>query len=312
MNIIYMGTSDFAVAPLAKLAEKHHIVAVFTKPDSVKNRGNKLFPTPVKVLATERDFPVYTPKTLRSDEAAELIAGLNPDVIVVASYGMILPKSILSIPKFGCINIHASLLPKYRGASPVERAILAGDVEQGVSIMKMEEGLDTGDFCGQGKIDTHDKKACVVLDELSNLGADLVCEALDKLATNRITWTCQDENFATYAHKIEKGELNIYPESTAKFNFLKTLADSDSHPCKCIINGKYVRILESALYKVHNISASSVAFVDGRLLLGCVDGTLEIKTVKPDGKKEMDAKAYAAGIQGIKQNNVVWSGIDAC
>lgn len=309
MNIIYMGTSDFAVAPLAKLAEKHNILAVFTKPDAVKNRGNKLLPTPVKVLATERDFPVYTPKTLRSDEADELVASLNPDVIVVASYGMILPKSILSIPKFGCINIHASLLPKYRGASPVERAILAGDVEQGVSIMQMEEGLDTGAFCEQGSIDTHDKKASVVLDELSKLGAELVCGALDKLAVNKITWTSQDENFATYAHKIEKGELNISPENTAKFNYLKTLADSDSHTSKCVINNKSIRIIDSCIDFDHYVSQGRVGFIDGKLLLGCIDGVLQVNAVKPDGKKEMDAKAYAAGIQGIKQNTITWSGI---
>lgn len=304
-----MGTSNFAVAPLAKLAENYNVMAVFTKPDSVKKRGNNLIPTPVKVLAGELGIDVYTPKTLRRDEASDLVSGLDPDVIVVASYGMILPPAILSIPKLGCINIHASLLPKYRGASPVERAILAGDIEQGVSIMQMEEGLDTGAYCAQKCIDTHDKKADIVLDELSKLGAELVVDCLKKLKNCTIEWTKQDDNHATYANKIDKGELNISPDTSTKFNFLKTLAESDSHTSKCTINGKTVRIIDSCIDFDHNIAQGSVGFIDGKLLLGCVDGALQVNTIKPDGKKEMDAKSFAAGVQGIKQNTIIWSGI---
>lgn len=308
MKVIFMGTSEFAVAPLAKVASAHDMLAVFTKADSVKNRGKKLEPTPVKVLAEELGIDVYTPSTLKAQESVDLVKGINPDIIIVASYGMILPASILEIPKFGCVNIHASLLPKWRGASPVERAILAGESEQGVSIMRMEEGLDTGDFCAQKKFSTVGMNAEEVLVCLSNLGADILLDSLSQIEDGSVSWVHQNEDMATYAHKIEKGELNIRPDCRTKDNYFKVLASSDSHVSKCCINGRPARIINCELSDIE-IEPGNVRLVNGELLLGCVDGALSVNLVKPDGKKEMDAKSFAAGIQGIKQGNIEWSAI---
>ena len=147
MRVVFMGTPDFAASILIELKEQHDVVAVYTRADAVRGRGKKLVPSPVKEVALGANIPVFEPRTLRDEAEVERLRALDPDVICVAAYGMILPQAVLDIPKHGCLNVHASLLPKYRGAAPIERAILNGDDEAGVCIMRMEAGLDTGDYC---------------------------------------------------------------------------------------------------------------------------------------------------------------------
>lgn len=306
MKIIFMGTPEFAQIILHKLAETdHEIVAVFTKEDSVSKRGSKLIPTPVKVEAVEHNFAVFSPKTLKDENVIEEIRALEPDVICVAAYGKILPKAVLDIPKQGCLNVHASLLPRWRGAAPIERAILAGDKFQGVSIMKMEEGLDTGDYCAQVKIDAKDKTATELTEELAQAGAKAL---IDVLGTSSCTWTKQDETFVTYADKIGKKELNLNPSSSSAENFRRVLASADSHPAKCVVAGKPVRVMLSALSD-NNTPQGKMDAQNKKLLLGCSEGALVVIKIKPDGKKEMDATSFIAGSANVREGNAIWEAI---
>ena len=306
MKIAYMGTPEFARIILHELAEsEHEVVAVFTKEDSVSKRGNKLIPAPVKVEAEEHGIPVHTPKTLKDESAICEIEALNLDVICVAAYGKILPKAVLNIPKHGCFNVHASLLPRWRGAAPIERAILAGDEVQGVSIMKMEEGLDTGDYCAQVEIDAEGKNATQITKELAHAGAKALVSVLN---SSEIDWTKQDESQVTYANKIEKTELNLSPRESAVENYRRVLASADSHPAKCVVAGKPSRVTASAVSDIE-ICAGKVAVQSKKLLLGCADGTLEVIKIKPDGKKEMDAVSFIAGNASVRDGNATWEAI---
>ena len=201
MRIVFMGTPDFAASVLSELASQHEVVAVYTRPDAVRGRGKQLVPSPVKVEACERGIPVFTPKTLRDADEQQALAALEPDVICVAAYGMLLPAEVLSTPEHGCLNVHASLLPRWRGAAPIERAILSGDEETGVCIMRMEEGLDTGDYCVCRSLEVGDKDVALLTDLLADLGAHALLTALTQLEAGCIRWTRQDEEHVTYAEK---------------------------------------------------------------------------------------------------------------
>ena len=180
MKIVYMGTPDFAVPPLAALVKNgYEVTAVVTQPDKPKGRGKTLLPTPVKEEALKHGIPVYQPKKVRDPEFMEVLKELNPDIIVVAAFGQIIPKAILELPEFGCINIHASLLPKYRGAAPIQQAVIDGEKESGVTIMQMGTGLDTGDMISQTAVTLDEKETGGSLfDKLADLGADLLVKTL--------------------------------------------------------------------------------------------------------------------------------------
>ena len=189
MKVVFMGTPDFAVPCLQKLIDnKYDIAAVFTQPDKKTGRKQLLTPPPVKVLAQENSIPVYQPASLKNGDAAEIIANINPDIIIVVAYGKILPPSVLSVPKYGCINVHASLLPKYRGAAPIQWAVLNGDSETGVCIMQMDEGLDTGDIISEVKtnIDINETSE-QLFDRLSVIGADALVDVLPKIEAGNIS-----------------------------------------------------------------------------------------------------------------------------
>ena len=308
MRIVFMGTPSFAAAILEELVSQHEVVAVYTRPDAVRGRGRSLVASPVKELAVSEGIPVHTPKTLRdADEQAKLSA-YEPDAICVAAYGMILPREVLDLPKYGCINVHASLLPRWRGAAPVERAILAGDRQAGVCIMRMEEGLDTGDYCVCRSTDIGDKCAEDLTDELANLGARALLTALERIAAGCNDWVKQGEDEVTYAGKIEKGELDLDPSCSAAVNGLRVQASSEPHPSRCAIAGKRVTVLKAQVVPeddavfglLQSFEAGFAQFVAKRLLLACESGVLEVVELKPDGKKAMDAKAFAAGLQVLK------------
>ena len=178
MRIVFMGTPAFAADILEEVAQQQDVVAVYTRPDAISGRGNKLEPSPVKATALKLGLPVYTPPTLRTEAVQQELAAFEPDVIVVAAYGAILPKEVLDIPRLGCFNVHASLLPRWRGAAPIERALLAGDEEVGVCIMAMEEGLDTGDYCISRSIEVRNQSAEALTAELAELGAQALLVAL--------------------------------------------------------------------------------------------------------------------------------------
>lgn len=312
MRIVFMGTPDFAASILDELKEQHEVIAVYTQPDAVRGRGKKLVPSPVKELAERKGIPVYQPTTLRTHEERERLRELAPDMICVAAYGKILPQEVLDIPEHGCLNVHASLLPKYRGAAPIERAILAGDEQTGVCIMRMEAGMDTGDYCICRSCDIGTMSCTRLTAELAEKGAYALLSAIYAIELGNVHWTQQDESQATYAPKIEKGELNCDPAESATVNLRRVQASSDAHPSKCMIAGKGVTLIAAKALDEEADAADAlpgqgaVAFRAKKLYLGCADGPIEITEVKPDGKKEMSAAAFASGVQGIKTGNVIW------
>ena len=206
MKIVFMGTPEFAVPSLeALVAAGHQVVGVFSQPDKPKNRGMKLQPTPVKLCAMVHDLPVYQPTKLRDGTALETIRSLAPDLIVVAAYGRILPQEILDYPKYGCINVHSSLLPKYRGAAPIHWSILNGDKETGVTIMHMALALDAGDIISQVKTPIDPDETVEMLhDRLARLGADLLAETVQNIADGTATRTPQDESQVTLAPMLSR------------------------------------------------------------------------------------------------------------
>ncbi len=209
LNIVYAGTPEFAATALAALLEsRHKVIAVYTQPDRPAGRGRKLTASPVKALALAHGIEVYQPESLKDPAEQEKLAALKPDLMVVAAYGLLLPKAVLETPRLGCLNIHASLLPRWRGAAPIQRAILAGDSETGITIMQMDVGLDTGDMLYKlaTPIESNDT-AETLHDRLAALGAQAIVEALDKLDT--LTAEKQDDSQANYAKKLYKDEAKI-------------------------------------------------------------------------------------------------------
>ena len=317
MRIVYMGTPASSAVVLRTLSDspKHEVAAVYTRPDAVRGRGKRLEPSPVKAAALERGIPVHEPKTLRDPEAQEGVAALEPDAICVAAFGAILPPEVLSIPRYGCLNVHSSLLPRWRGAAPVQRAILAGDEKTGVSVMRMEAGLDTGDYCLERSVDVADKTAEELTMELAGLGAQALLEALDRVEDGTVEWIRQDESQATYASKIAKGELDLSPDDAAALLERKVRASGGSHPARALVAGRTSTLLrlaaldDEACALTKGMEAGEVRFASKRLFLGCSDGAVELLSIKPDGKKPMGAQAFAAGVQGIKQIGSTWEGL---
>ena len=313
MRIVYMGTPGFSAAILENLAGSHDIAAAYTRPDAVRARGKQLVPSPVKQIAQSLGIPVRTPATLRDPEVLDDLASFTPDVICVAAYGAILPREVLDLPPCGCLNVHASLLPRWRGAAPVERAILAGDEYTGVSIMRMEEGLDTGDYCVVRTTEVAGKGTLQLTSELAELGSAALLSALAQIEAGTVEWTPQDSFFATYADKIAKREFFLYPEQDAATLALKVQASSPAHPARCQIADRTVTVVEaqrvgSRLQRAElALEAGQASVVGKELFLGTADQPLQVLQVKPDGKRTMDGSQFAAGLQG---HDFSWAAID--
>ena len=312
MRVVFMGTPTLAATILESLAETHEVVGVYTRADAVRGRGSRLTPSPVKEVASARGLAVHEPRTLRDPSVQQELAAAEPDVVCVAAYGKILPASVLSIPRLGCINVHASLLPRWRGAAPIEHAILAGDERTGVSIMRMEEGLDTGPYCLQRSIEVGGRNAEELTCELARLGAEALPEALELIEAGSAVWTAQDDALATYAAKIDKEQLFPSPNDAAFEIVRKVRASGESHPARTVVAGRPVAILRADLPDAAASRAAidmrpgEVRLVSKRLLIGCADGAVELLALKPDGKKETGAAAFAAGIQNLKRDGASW------
>lgn len=308
MRVVFMGTPRLAAEILDELAEYHEVVAVYTRPDAVRGRGRALMPSPVKEVAERRGLLVQCPRTLRDADVQAELAALKPDAICVAAYGAILPKEVLDLPRYGCLNVHGSLLPRWRGAAPIERAILAGDEEIGVCIMAMEEGLDTGDYCVRRSVPAGNLTADELTEELAALGASALVTALAQAEAGNLRWVPQDEAQVTYAEKIVKGELNLDPAEGVVAAWRKVRASSEAHPSKCAIAGKTVTVLTAA--PAGNdiaVPEGAAALIAKHLYLGFSDGALEVTALKPDGKKAMEATAFAAGVPALRAGEGVWS-----
>lgn len=317
MRVVFMGTPQFAADILSGLiASSHQVVGVVTRPDAVRGRGKKLVASPVKEVALANGIPVLELSSFKNADAQDTLSSFNADVFCVAAYGALLTESVLNMPRFGCLNVHGSLLPRWRGAAPVERAILAGDKCTGVSIMQMEKGLDTGAFTEVREVPLDGLTSDEVFKQLAVAGSEALIAVLDKLeAGTAIEWTVQDEAKVTYAEKLAKSEFNLSPTMETEGAMRLIRAAGSSHPCRCIVADREVTVvaakpLQASEAPVLSVEPGRVAFTAKRLYAGFADGALELLQVKPQGKKEMDASSFAAGIQGIKKNGAAWRGLD--
>ena len=312
MNVVFMGTPEFAIPALWVLAQhpKYDVRAIFTRLDAISKRGMVLTPSPVKTTAEQLGLSalVHTPRSLYArDEQDNPLPPINgvraldadvlavfkqaaADFIVVAAYGLILPPAILALPRHACINIHASLLPRWRGAAPIQRALLAGDEKLGVSIMRIEEGLDTGPYCATVSTFANDKNATELTSELAQLGAQLLIDVLPDIATNTARWVEQDETKATYADKLVKHELALNSADLVITNLRRVRASSSQAPARCHVAGRSVTVLAA------RIPTTDEQQDPRRLLFACQDGNLEITELKPDGKRAMSASAFLSGL----------------
>lgn len=298
LNIIFMGTPDFAVPALKKLiGSEHNVLSVFTQPDKPVGRKHVITPPAVKQYAAAEKIPVYQPDSLKTGEAYDIIKRYSPDLIVVAAYGKILPTEILNEPKYGCVNIHASLLPKYRGAAPIQRAILNGDSETGVCLMKMEEGLDTGDILLEQKTDIlPDETSKELFDRLSIIGADLLIKGIDLLENGEIMPVKQDDSKATTAEKITKALSPIdWNDPAAKIH--NQVRGLEPWPCaETVICEKKVKIHKTALSDKIGNKAGMIVDNKNALTVCCGDGKcVDIILLQPNGKKTMDIKSFLSG-----------------
>ena len=313
MRVVFMGTPELAATVLSQVVDAFDVVGVYSRPDAVRGRGKKLVASPVKELACGRGIPVFTPTTMRDGAAIEQLRSLEPDVICIVAYGAILPKEVLDIPRFGCVNVHTSLLPRWRGAAPMQRAILACDEVTGVSIMRVEEGLDTGPCCAQLEIALDGLYLSELEHELGNMGGQALVDALKSMQGGSLEWFEQSSEGVTYASKLEKGELALDPGDEAAVTCAKVRASSAAHPAHAELAGRGVTVERASLVVdaagldlASGLSQGQATFRGKRLFVQAADAPIEILQLKPDGKKSMDARSFAAGIQGIKNSTITW------
>ena len=301
MKILFMGTPDFAVFTLKALVERgENVIGVVTQTDKPRGRGYELLPTPVKVYAQEHNIPVYQPKTLRDEAFASLLAEIDPELIVVVAFGKILPVNVLEYPKYGCINVHGSLLPAYRGAAPMQRAIMDGCAETGITTMYMADGIDTGDMLLKAELPIEDSDNFETIhDKLGALGAQTMLDTLDALRAGTLVPEVQDDSLATYAKKIEKSDLLIDFSLDAR-TLHNRIRGTSPIPLSFthLPNGSLLKVYAARVYdedKVHDAAPGTVVGLDGEILVACGKGTLALTSVIPEGKKRMGAADYIRG-----------------
>jgi len=299
LRIIFAGTPDFAASALSVLIKSEHdIVAVYTQPDRPAGRGRKLRASPVKELAVENNIPVLQPENLKDTEAQNTLRNFNADVMVVAAYGLILPQVVLDMPRFGCLNIHASLLPRWRGAAPIQRAIAAGDKESGITIMQMNAGLDTGDILQLTSTPISNKDNGGDLhDRLAEIGASAILEVLNKLDSDHLKPTVQDDSLATYAHKLEKKEAIINWQNSAT-EIERLIRAFNPWPVTfTYLNDKPLRIFQAdILSEESDQEAGTVIACDKKGIdVSCGKGVLRILKLQPSGSKAMNVAAFMNG-----------------
>jgi methionyl-tRNA formyltransferase len=294
MKVIFAGTPQFAASALAALHKEHQIIAVLTQPDRPAGRGMQLTASPVKQFAMQHDLAVMQPVTLKPEEVQRSIADLDADVMVVAAYGLILPKAVLQLPRYGCLNIHASLLPRWRGAAPIQRAILAGDNETGITIMQMDEGLDTGDMllrkaCPIEQSDT----AQTLHDKLAEMGAGCILEALRLLGENRLTPVRQDNDAACYAAKLLKGEARIDWRQDARQIERAVRAYNPFPVCQTMLNGVTIKIWQAGICADTSGEPGKVLAADRLgITVACGKDALRLEMLQRPGGKAQPAAQF--------------------
>lgn len=297
MKIVFMGTPDFAVPCLRRLAESdHEIAAVFTQPDKPKGRGYKMIPTPVKSAAQEYNIPVYQPLSLRKgDDAAESMKILNdidPELIVVTAYGQILPTEILELPRFGCINIHASLLPKYRGAAPINWVLLNGETETGVTSMQMSEGLDTGDMLIKRAVEIDKNETYSALySRLSEIGGEVLMETIAGLEAGTLVPEKQDDSLSCYSPMIRKemSALDFTKSAAELHNVIRGVTGFTT------LGGKRLKVFESEISDNIAMAEPGTVVDPDRFAVSCGDGVIIFNEVQLEGSKRMKTADFLRG-----------------
>ena len=309
-KVLFMGTPDFAVNSFHALCREFSVVGVLTQPDKPKGRGYTLTPPPIKVEAEKLGISVYQPETLKDFAIKELLEELSPDVIAVVAYGKILPSYVLDYPKYGCVNLHGSILPKYRGAAPMQRAIIDGDKVTGVTTQLMAQGVDTGDILEKAyvEIDENDNFEDIH-DRLSLVGAELIVSTIKKLTEGLITPEGQDHSLATHAAKIEKTDCLIDFANDARdvHNLIRGL--SPIPLSFAYLNGKMIKIKTSRIVEADGVfgKAGEVLSADSKgITLACGRGKLLITELVPEGKKAMSAASFVNG-RGVAVGDILKS-----
>lgn len=312
LRVVFMGTPDFAVPTLTEIVgQGHDVVAAYSQPPRPAGRGLDLTPSPVHRQAERFGIPVFTPTTLKSEEERDRFASHDADVAAVVAYGLILPRAILDTPREGCLNLHASLLPRWRGAAPIQRAIMAGDAETGVEVMRMEAGLDTGPVCMMERVTIgSDETTGQLHDRLARLGADLMARALAALSRGALTCTPQAVDGVTYAHKIDKAEARIDWSRPAReiHDRIRGLAPSPGAWCEMPLAGKVerVKILRSALRSdVESVVPGTI--LDGDMTVACGVGAVRLLELQRAGGRPLKAADFARGLS-LAPGTVLGSG----
>lgn len=313
MRIVYMGTPDFAVSPLERLLKDGHDVAlVVTQPDKPRNRGKKIQPTPVKALAIQRDLPLVQPEVLRGNgELLRQISEIKPDVIVVVAYGKLLPSELLSIPQYGCVNIHGSLLPFYRGAAPIQRAILSGDEKTGVTLMYLSLGMDEGDIIAARSTPIENKTAGVLHEELSYMGADLLAVTLPDIEAGSAPRIKQDSSMASYAPPLSKkdGLVNFFCSPAEIERQIRAMSPWPG--AYTYYKGEPMKLLatydsgdedqnseDRSIEKTSSQQPGTILSINSKgMKVQAGDGILWISKIQMPGKREMDISEYIKGNQ---------------
>ena len=296
LRLAFMGTPDFARVSLEALSDAgHEIAAVYCQPPRPAGRGNKPRPSPVQACAEVKGWELRTPASLKSEAEQEAFAALKLDLAVVAAYGLILPKAILEAPRLGCLNVHASLLPRWRGAAPIQRAILAGDAETGITIMQMDEGLDTGAILLQEALPIGPRTTASALhDALADRGGHLIVAALERLAAGKLTPRPQPEEGVTYAAKLEREEGRLDWRQPADALDRRRRAFAPWPGAWFEAGGERIKVLDSEVVEAAGETEPG-RLLDARLTIACGAGALRLLTVQRAGKKPMDAEAFLRG-----------------
>ncbi len=296
MRIVFMGTPDFAVPCLTALIEDgNEIVGVFTQPDKPKGRGYTMTPPPVKVTALENNIEVYQPATLKDGKALEILKELAPEMIVVVAYGKILPKEILDFPQYGCVNVHASLLPEYRGAAPIQWAVLDGKTKTGVTAMYMDVGLDTGDMLMKSELEIGENETADELhDRLSELGAKLIVEVIHAAKAGTLTREKQDDSQSCYAKMLTKEMSKIDFGKSAQEVHNKVRGLNSWPSAAAELNGKRIKIHRTVITEGKGEPGEVLSL--SPFVVACGKGAVEITELQPEGKKKMPAKAFINGL----------------
>jgi methionyl-tRNA formyltransferase len=295
-RIIFMGSPEFALPTLEMLAKQYDVVGVYTQPDKPAGRGQQLTPPPVKQWATEKELPVFQPRTLRDQAVQGQLAELEPEVVVVAAFGLILPKFVIELPPRGCINVHASLLPRYRGAAPIHAAILNGDARAGITLMRMDEGIDTGPMIEQASLAIEpDETSGTLTTKLADLGGRVLAKTLPRWLAGDILPQAQDHSQATLAPKLNKADERLDWTRSAIELDRRVRALSPKPGTFTTWNGKLVRVI-SAQVAGHAPSAPGLVVKDGKDIGVTVgDGILRLVEIQPEGKRVMNAADFARG-----------------